>query len=433
MSAKEYFAKDSQSFATRRAKAVAVSKGPRRATSSLRRSVQSRSFGAAIVVLRAFLGATFIFAGLQKLANPAFFNAANPGSIQAQIAAFHRTSPIAGLLGVAGHSAVAFGIIIALSELAVGLGVTFGVLTRIAALGGMLISTLFFLSVSYHVKPYYYGSDIVFVFAWTPLVIKGDGGLFSLSLALRRRLLKTPTPKYVEISFDNLAANCANREGDSCGELGQDANCALDVCPLIHIQAKRSEPTAVVPQDYEGDRRRFLSFALPVALVSVLEVAGATLTASIGKALAPKGSFQAASKPLSISNRVTAASQSSSLATTTTHSATSSKENPAMKPKGVLIGPASSVPVGQVASFSDPKTGGPAYLLHPKADTWDAFSAICPHAGCTVMYEPSNIFACPCHGSEFEADSGMVIQGPAAVGLSRILVVDFLGELYVEN
>jgi thiosulfate dehydrogenase [quinone] large subunit len=430
MSAEEYVAKDGQSFATRRARAVSVSKGPKRATSGVRRSVQSRSFGAAIVVLRAFLGVTFIFAALQKLANPAFFNAANPASIQAQIAAFHRTSPISSLLGVAGHNAVAFGMIIALSELAVGLGVTFGVLTRIASLGGMLISTLFFLSVSYHVKPYYYGSDIVFVFAWTPLVIKGDGGLFSLSLALRRRLLKAPTPKYVEISFDNLAANCANREGDSCGELGQDVNCAFEVCPLIHVQAKRSEPMVVVPQDYEGDRRRFLSFALPVAIVSVLEVAVATLTASIGEAFAPKGNFQAASKPLSLSERVSTASRVSST-TTTTLSAASSKQNPAMKPKGVPIGPASSVPVGQVASFSDPKTGGPAYLLHPKPDTWDAFSAICPHAGCTVMYEPSNIFACPCHGSEFEADSGTVIQGPAAVGLSRILVVDFLGQLYV--
>ncbi len=433
MSDDDYVANVGQSFATRRAKAISVSKGPKSASSRVRRSVQSRSFGTAIVVLRAFLGVTFIFAGLQKLANPAFFNPANPGSIQAQIAAFHRTSPIASLLGVAGHNAVAFGIIIALSELAVGLGVAFGVLTRTAALGGMLISTLFFLSVSYHVRPYYYGSDIVFVFAWTPLVIKGEGGLFSLSLAVRRRSLKTPKPKYVEISFDNLAANCANRSGDKCIELGQEVHCAFEVCPLIHVQVKQSEPAAMAMQDYEGDRRRFLLFALPVAIVSFLEIAMATLTASIGDAFAPKVSFKSAAKPLSISKGASVASRVSATVTTTTYNGTNSKQNPAMKPKGIPIGPASSVPVGQVASFSDPKTGGPAYLLHPKADTWDAFSAICPHAGCTVMYEPSNIFACPCHGSEFEADTGMVIQGPAAVGLSRILVVNYLGQLYVED
>jgi len=39
--------------------------------------------GRALLPLRAFLGFTFCFAGLQKLANPRFFDAADPASIQA--------------------------------------------------------------------------------------------------------------------------------------------------------------------------------------------------------------------------------------------------------------------------------------------------------------------------------------------------------------
>ena len=40
--------------------------------------------GRVLLPLRAFLGFTFCFAGLQKLANPRFFDAADPASIQAQ-------------------------------------------------------------------------------------------------------------------------------------------------------------------------------------------------------------------------------------------------------------------------------------------------------------------------------------------------------------
>ena len=42
--------------------------------------------GWAALPLRAFLGFTFCFAGLQKLANPGFFDATNPVSIQSQLA-----------------------------------------------------------------------------------------------------------------------------------------------------------------------------------------------------------------------------------------------------------------------------------------------------------------------------------------------------------
>jgi hypothetical protein len=50
--------------------------------------------GRALLPLRAFLGFTFCFAGLQRLANPGFFQASNPGSIQAQLAGSARSSPI---------------------------------------------------------------------------------------------------------------------------------------------------------------------------------------------------------------------------------------------------------------------------------------------------------------------------------------------------
>ena len=135
------------------------------------------------VILRAFLGVTFTYAGLQKLTNRFFFEAANPGSIQAQLHASITTSPIGPLIRLSAHDPVLVGLLIAFGELAVGLGTLFGLFGRVAAAGGMAVSLLLFLSVSFNTTPYFYGSDIVFFFAWTPLLVGGSGA-WSVDFAL---------------------------------------------------------------------------------------------------------------------------------------------------------------------------------------------------------------------------------------------------------
>ena len=91
--------------------------------------------GRALLPLRAFLGFTFCFAGLQKLANPRFFDASDPASIQAQLADAARRSPIHALISPLAHVAVPLGILIAFGELAVGVGTLLGFRGRIAAAG----------------------------------------------------------------------------------------------------------------------------------------------------------------------------------------------------------------------------------------------------------------------------------------------------------
>ncbi|MCW2541173.1 MAG: hypothetical protein JWN95_2898 [Frankiales bacterium] len=62
--------------------------------------------------------------------------------------------------------------------------------------------------------------------------------------------------------------------------------------------------------------------------------------------------------------------------------------------------------------------GGDIIIIHPDANTVKAFSAICPHQGCTVP--PT--FACPCHGSVFDKTTGARISGPAPKGLTAVPV-----------
>ncbi len=144
--------------------------------------------GGTLLVLRAFLGGTFAFAGLEKLANPDFFKASAPSSFAAQVRGAILTSPLHGALRPALHAPVVIALLVSLGELAVGLGTLVGLFGKVAAAGGMLLSFSFFLTVSFHDSPYYYGADIVFLFAWTPFLLGGSGELSLDSVLARMRV-----------------------------------------------------------------------------------------------------------------------------------------------------------------------------------------------------------------------------------------------------
>jgi len=145
--------------------------------------------------LRLFLGFTFTFAGLQKLANPAYLDPSSPTSVQATILSLQHSSPIGFLLSVSAHAPKLVGVLIALGELAVGLATFAGLWVRLTAAGGMLLSLTFFLTVSFHTHPYYYGSDIVFVFAWSVPLIAGAWPAPSLDGWIRSRARRDPDPQ----------------------------------------------------------------------------------------------------------------------------------------------------------------------------------------------------------------------------------------------
>jgi Rieske Fe-S protein len=62
-------------------------------------------------------------------------------------------------------------------------------------------------------------------------------------------------------------------------------------------------------------------------------------------------------------------------------------------------------------------------LVRGERGTVHGLSAICTHQGCTVGSIRNGIITCPCHGSEFNAQTGAVIQGPATRLLPAVSVV----------
>jgi Rieske Fe-S protein len=57
-------------------------------------------------------------------------------------------------------------------------------------------------------------------------------------------------------------------------------------------------------------------------------------------------------------------------------------------------------------------------VTQPSAGEYKAFSAICTHQGCTVSTVSNNVIQCPCHGSQYSAATGEVMQGPATQALA---------------
>jgi thiosulfate dehydrogenase [quinone] large subunit len=234
---------------------------------------------------------------------------------------------------------------------------------------------MLFLTISFHSAPYYTGADIVFAFAWTPLLLAGSGSVLSLDAAI---------------------ADWADRQAG--------------------------------PGPAASRREVVLSGAVTAAVAAAALVTGG-LAAGLGRLAGGTAGQQAgpslpAARPAPVgppAPRHPAAAKSAKPA------------KPGKAPAGTVIGPARDVPVGQAASFTDPATGDPSIVIRSGSGTFVAFDAVCPHAGCTVGYDPAQqVIICPCHGSQFNARTGAVEVGPATNGLTKLGIAEGSnGQLYV--
>ena len=378
-----------------------------------------RQPGWLILPLRGFLAVTFIYAGLQKLANPAYLNPANSSSVVGQMRLLRNVSPIGPLLGLSLHAPTLVGLLIAFGELAVGVGVLLGLWTRLAALGGMALSLTFLLTVSWRTTPYYYGSDIVFFFAWTVLATLGAGNVLSVDGWLSQRSRAAAglpsLPALVALEVPRLRQLCAR--GDKCG-LRPSGRCGRDHCGIFPA-GERLRPAAVA----DGDRRRFLLGTRAVVLAGAAVVATGGITAWAGRLLGGTST----KRQLALGD---SPSHGASSSTPTTQPSSSP---PPRKLPGNPIGRASQVPVGQAGRFTDPASGNPAFVVHTSGNSFAAFSAVCTHAGCTVQFDSSSMqFVCPCHGGTYDARTGHVLAGPPPSPLPSIPVHVINGEIRVD-
>jgi thiosulfate dehydrogenase [quinone] large subunit len=120
----------------------------------------------AIRILRAFLGVTFLFAGIQKFLDPNFLRPGGGDFVGTQLAGFANGTPAAPLMRLLDRAPVVAGVGIAVLEIAIGLGTLLGVAMLAAAMAGLVVNLILWLSATWHTHPYFLGSDSIYAIAW---------------------------------------------------------------------------------------------------------------------------------------------------------------------------------------------------------------------------------------------------------------------------
>jgi thiosulfate dehydrogenase (quinone) large subunit len=368
----------------------------------------------ALLPLRVFLGVTFLYAGLQKLANPTFFSVKNPSGIHAQLIAAARSSPLHALIAHLVNLSFPIGVTIAYAELAIGIGALLGLWTRVAAIGGAVLSLMLFLTVSFHSSPYYTGADIVFFFAWLPFILSGSSSRLSIDAWIAGYVGKkegVAPQEFVAIPFAQVQTLCGNFHDNTCAAR-EFLACDAAVCPVL--LGDRAPIVTRVSID-AFDRRTLVVGGVVAASAATAAVIFGSTVAATGKLIG-----NAAPPPVS----TTALSLGKDVDPTP----------PGVTYSGTLLGASQLVPVGKPATFTIPTSGDPGIIFHEGTEDYFGYDTVCPHMGCTVAYSASaNLLICPCHGSEFLVKTGAVISGPSPRGLLKLDIVEEPdGNLYLK-
>ncbi|MFC8491393.1 DoxX family membrane protein [Streptomyces sp. NPDC057235] len=167
------------------------------------------NLGVVLLPLRVFLGLISVYAGMGKLCDPVYFDGGERGSMVKWLNSLHPWALAEPLRDFALQHPVGAGLTVAFLQVVVGVLTILGLWQRVAAVVGALLSAALLLTVSWKSVPVYDSADIIYLAAWSPLIIAGapvyslDGRLAGEAwrtlgpradlLDLRRRVLRRGT------------------------------------------------------------------------------------------------------------------------------------------------------------------------------------------------------------------------------------------------
>ena len=385
------------------------------------RRVRSRSRDGRCSPCGAFLGFTFCFAGLQKLANPNFFNANSPVSIQAQLIASNRISPLHLLLGHLISFAVPIGIVIALAEVAVGSGcapraVDHGWRRRVGWPCAHPVP-----DGELPLVPLFHGRRHRLLLRMDPAA---PGGLGRGALPRRRDRRpsrgRAPTgpPTVVPVRFELVQQVCGHYEKDTC--TAQEGGGATST-------AARSSPTSGAASSSAGPMPsiagRWSSAATAVAASAVVGAVAAGAAAGLGRAVGgakdPDAAGTSALSP-------TAPGRGAGTTTTAAGRADDDGRRPRRpgrhRPARGSDWPARSRWVAQPPSRTRRRVTPVSCCNSPRACSSPTTPSVPTLAAPSDTRGGAKLIVCPCHGSEFDPSTGAVVSPPAPRGLTPIHV-----------
>ncbi|MFD4973895.1 DoxX family membrane protein [Streptomyces sp. NPDC058424] len=131
------------------------------------------NLGVVLLPLRIFLGFISLYAGMGKLCDPLYFDGGKRGSMVKWLNTLHPWEVAEPLRQFALQHPVGSGLVIAFLQVIVGILTVLGCWQRVAAAIGALLSAALIVTVSWKTVPVYDAPDIIYLAAWSPLVIAG--------------------------------------------------------------------------------------------------------------------------------------------------------------------------------------------------------------------------------------------------------------------
>ncbi|MFD4603332.1 DoxX family membrane protein [Streptomyces sp. NPDC058464] len=131
------------------------------------------NLGVVLLPLRIFLGFISIYAGMGKLCDPVYFDGGKRGSMVTWLNTLHPWEVAEPLRQFALQHPVGSGLVIAFFQVIVGVLTVLGCWQRVAAVVGALLSAALIVTVSWKTVPAYDAPDIIYLAAWSPLIIAG--------------------------------------------------------------------------------------------------------------------------------------------------------------------------------------------------------------------------------------------------------------------
>ncbi|MCX4982422.1 DoxX family membrane protein [Streptomyces sp. NBC_00572] len=131
------------------------------------------NLGVVLLPLRVFLGFISIYAGMGKLCDPVYFDGGERGSMVKWLNSLHPWALAEPLRDFALQHPVGAGLTVAFLQVVVGVLTVLGLWQRAAAVVGALLSAALILTVSWKTVPVYDSADIIYLAAWSPLIIAG--------------------------------------------------------------------------------------------------------------------------------------------------------------------------------------------------------------------------------------------------------------------
>ncbi|MGX1885630.1 DoxX family membrane protein [Streptomyces sp. NPDC055287] len=131
------------------------------------------NLGVVLLPLRVFLGFISIYAGMGKLCDPVYFDGGERGSMVKWLTSLHPWTVAEPLRDFALSHPVGAGLTVAFLQVVVGVLTVLGLWQRVAACFGTLLSAALIMTVSWKTVPAYDAPDIIYLAAWSPLIIAG--------------------------------------------------------------------------------------------------------------------------------------------------------------------------------------------------------------------------------------------------------------------